>query len=102
MVGWTVSSVLWKLWASIQKVKYLNKLFITLYFSDSQISIFRLNNVHFIDNSLVVTDTVNKAGDTPLSLACANGHLDTVMYLVNEHHCDPRSTAIIINCYITQ
>ncbi|XP_064387477.1 uncharacterized protein LOC135335830 isoform X4 [Halichondria panicea] len=33
--------------------------------------------------------TVNKAGDTPLSLACANGHLDTVKYLVNEHHCDP-------------
>ncbi len=35
--------------------------------------------------------TVNKAGDTPLSLACANGHLNTVKYLVNEHHCDPRS-----------
>ena len=35
--------------------------------------------------------TVNKAGDTPLSLACANGHLDTVKYLVNQLHCDPRS-----------
>ena len=37
------------------------------------------------------TGTVNKAGDTPLSLACANGHLDTVEYLVNKLHCDPRS-----------
>ena len=37
------------------------------------------------------TEPVNKAGDTPLSLACANGHLDTVKYLVNEHHCVPRS-----------
>ncbi len=35
--------------------------------------------------------TVNKAGDTPLSLACTNGHLDTVKYIVNEYHCDPRS-----------
>ncbi len=34
---------------------------------------------------------MNKAGDTPLSLACANGHFDTVKYLGNEHHCDPRS-----------
>ncbi len=39
------------------------------------------------------TEPVNKAGDTLLSLACANGLLDTVMYLVNEHHCDPRSKA---------
>ncbi len=38
--------------------------------------------------------TVNKAGDTPLSLACANGHLDTVKYLVNEHRCDPRSKQV--------
>ncbi len=36
----------------------------------------------------------NKAGDTPLSLACANGHLNTVKYLVNEHHCDPRGKAL--------
>ena len=34
------------------------------------------------------TEPVNKAGDTPLSLACTNGHLDTVKYLVNEHHCE--------------
>ena len=48
--------------------------------------------------------TVNKAGDTPLSLACANGHLDIIKYFVNEHHCDPRSEHFIwhINCCITQ
>ncbi len=38
---------------------------------------------------VVSIEPVNKAGDTPLSLACANGHLDTVKYLVNEHRCDP-------------
>ncbi len=48
------------------------------------------------------TGTVNKAGDTPLSLACANGHLDTVKYLVNEHHRDPRSTHCIWHIYCTQ
>ncbi len=41
--------------------------------------------------------SVNKAGDTPLSLACANGHLDTVKYLVNEQYCDPRSKLIIVS-----
>ena len=39
----------------------------------------------------VCAGTVNKAGDTLLSLACTNGHLDTVKYLVNQHHCDPKS-----------
>ncbi len=34
--------------------------------------------------------TVNKAGgDTPLSLACANGNLNTIKCLVNKHLCDP-------------
>ncbi len=53
---------------------------------------------------MVCAGTVNKAGDTPLSLACGNGHLDTIKYLVNEHHCDPRSKRCIwhINCCITQ
>ena len=46
--------------------------------------------------------TVNKAGDTPFSLACANGHLDTVKYLVNEHHCDPRSKLSLYMCIIHQ
>ncbi len=27
----------------------------------------------------------------PLSLACVNGHLDRVKYLVKECHCDPNS-----------
>ncbi len=31
------------------------------------------------------------AGDTPLSLACVNNQWDTVMYLVKEYHCDPKS-----------
>ena len=49
------------------------------------------------------TGTVNKAGDTPLSLACANGHLDTVKYLVNEHHCDPRSKlSLYMHVYYTK
>ena len=34
--------------------------------------------------------TVDKAGQSPLSLASAGGHLNTVKYLVEEHHCDPR------------
>ena len=43
---------------------------------------------------------VEPAGDTALSLACANGHLDTVKYLVNERHWDPRSETL--NCCIIQ
>ena len=46
---------------------------------------------YVVDDGIPCTEPVNKACDTPLSLACANGHLDTVKYLVNEHHCDPRS-----------
>ncbi len=46
---------------------------------------------------MVFTEPVNKAGDTPLSLASANGHLDTVKYLANEHHCDPRSKFCVLH-----
>ena len=46
------------------------------------------------------TEPVNKAGDTPLSLACANGHLDNIKYLVNKHHCDPKSKHCIYSTSI--
>ena len=36
------------------------------------------------------------AGHTPLSLASAGGHLDTVEYLVEIHHCDPRRKLIVM------
>ena len=42
------------------------------------------------------TDETNKAGETPLSLASAGGHLDTVKYLVEEHNCDPRGGFIYL------
>ena len=34
--------------------------------------------------------TVNKAGDTPLSLAYKKRHLKTIKYLAQEHQCDPK------------
>ena len=36
------------------------------------------------------TAVKNKAGQTPLSIASAGGHLGIVKYLVEVHHCDPR------------
>ncbi len=36
------------------------------------------------------TGSVNKAGDTPLSLAYKNRHLETIKYLAQEHQCDPK------------
>ncbi len=33
------------------------------------------------------TGTVNKAGDTPLSLAYKGGHWEVVKYLAITHHC---------------
>lgn len=41
------------------------------------------------------TGIVNKSGQTPLSLACVNGHTEIVKYLLDVHHCDPKSIAII-------
>ena len=46
------------------------------------------------NNLFVNTVTVNKNGDTPLTLACRNGRLDTVKYLVKECHCDPNGKTI--------
>ena len=57
--------------------------------------------LHHSVHSYTCTGTVNNAGDTPLSLACANGHLDTVKYLVNQHHCDPKSKHWYIHNYRT-
>ncbi len=37
------------------------------------------------------TGTVNKAGDTPLSLAYKRGHWEVVKYLAITHHCDTKS-----------
>ena len=36
-------------------------------------------------NLLVSTVAVNKAGDTPLSLACSRGNLEIVKALINKH-----------------
>ena len=38
----------------------------------------------------------NRAGDTLLSVASAGGHLDTVRYLVEVHHCDPKRELISV------
>ena len=38
---------------------------------------------------LYLTGTVDKAGQTPLSLAYSNRHLETVKYLVQEQQCNP-------------
>ena len=47
--------------------------------------------VHVLICSQIAT---NEDGETPLSLASAGGQLDTVKYLVEVHHCDPRSEFI--------
>ncbi len=41
--------------------------------------------------------TVNKAGDTPLSLAYKGGHLEVVKYLAIAHHCDTTSNSNIFS-----
>ena len=40
------------------------------------------------------TEPVNKAGDTPLSLAFKGGHWEVVKYLAITHHCDAKSKLI--------
>ena len=37
---------------------------------------------------------MNRAGHTPLSVASAGGHLDTVRHLVEVCHCDPKRELI--------
>ncbi len=38
------------------------------------------------NDTMPFVDSVNEIGDTPLSLACTNGHFDTVKYLVVKCH----------------
>ncbi len=45
---------------------------------------------HFIRIPLFA-GTLNKAGDTPLSLAYKGGHWEVVKYLAITHHCDTKS-----------
>ncbi len=43
------------------------------------------------------TEPVNKAGDTPLSLAYKGGHWEVVKYLAITHHCDTTSNSHLIS-----
>ena len=38
----------------------------------------------------------NKAGDTPLSIAYSNRHLETVKYLVQEQQCNPNCMFLVL------
>ena len=57
-------------------------------------------NTFQVDELLVQICTppgvTNRAGDTPLSVASARGHLDIVRYLVEVHHCDPKRELISV------
>ena len=53
------------------------------------------NRLYF-DMLLPPTAAVN--GQTPLSLACANGHLNVTQYLVEEQHCDPKGSLVLSAC----
>ncbi len=44
------------------------------------------------------TVTVNKAGDTPLSLAYEEGHFEVVKYLAVTHHCSTESKSGLASC----
>ena len=48
------------------------------------------------DMLLPPTAAVN--GRTPLSLACANGHLNVTKYLVEERHCAPKGNLVFSAC----
>ena len=45
---------------------------------------------HQLLHHFIYTGTLHKAGDTPLSLAYKNRHLETIKYLAQEHQCDPK------------
>ena len=52
-----------------------------------------------VQNLLVSTVAVNKAGDTPLSLECSWGYLEMVKALINKH-VDPNSKclSVLLRC----
>ena len=52
--------------------------------------------VIILDILLPPTAAVN--GQTPVSLACANGHLNVSQYLVEERHCDPKGNLVLSAC----
>ncbi len=49
----------------------------------------------------VYSVTVNKAGDTPFSLACINSQWNIVKYLVKACHCDPKSKLLYIHLQLS-
>ena len=51
-----------------------------------------------VDVSLLPTAAVN--GQSPLSLACANGHLKVTKYFVEEQHCDPKGIYVCLCAYL--
>ena len=53
-------------------------------------------NRFYFDMLSPPTAAVN--GQTPLSLACANGHLNVSQYLVEEQHCDPKGNLVLSAC----
>ena len=62
---------------------YLNSLVIIL------IKVCMYQMQYFLTFPFPPTASVNDRGETPLSLACAKGHLNVTKYLVEERHCDP-------------
>ena len=54
------------------------------------------DNRMYFDMLLPPTAAVN--GQTPLSLACANGHLNVTQFLVEERHCNPKGSLVFSAC----
>ncbi len=50
------------------------------------------------------TGKINKAGDSPLSLAYKGGHWEVVKYLAITHHCDTKSkthfNSSLLTCWV--
>ena len=47
---------------------------------------------------MLLPPTAAVNGQTPLSLACANGHLNVAQYLVEERHSDPKGNLVYSAC----